>query len=924
MAYGKVTEIVSNTATNDNNLDGLIGRKRWASRNVTYAFTNDFSHDYEDEMGYPSRAVHNATFAPLNAVQRSAVRNWVNSYESVSGLNLIELSGSDDRNATIRIAQSEDPGRHGMYAYTFLPFGYIIDGDLWVDPTDTSRPHLGNRAYWVFGHELGHTVGLVHGHDGEYGVRNVAMHPNRDSMEFSIMTYRSYVGDTRPFDGRLVGGNEPYGFAQSLMMNDIRAIQEMYGANFNYNANNTTYRFSPTTGQMVVNGVSQGQPGANRIFRTIWDGNGVDTYNFSNYTNNIQVSLIPGGWSDLDLGGNSQRAYLGDGHYARGHVFNALQFRGDRRSLIENAYGGVGNDRIYGNNINNLLRGLSGHDWLRGFGGHDYLTGDAGNDVLIGDAGNDRLNGGPGIDNMIGGVGNDVLIGDAGNDRLNGGSGIDNMLGGTGNDTYWVDHTQDRVTETAGAGIDTIVSSISRTLGAHQEHLTLAGNLAINGIGNHLNNALRGSNTANNILRGLSGHDWLRGFGGHDYLTGDAGNDVLIGDAGNDRLNGGSGIDNMLGGTGNDTYWVDHTQDRVTETAGAGVDRIISSVSRTLGAHQEHLTLAGNLAINGVGNTANNILVGNTANNVLRGLFGNDWLRGFGGHDHLTGDAGNDALIGDAGNDRLNGGSGIDNMIGGVGNDVLIGDAGNDRLNGGSGIDNMLGGTGNDTYWVDHTQDRVTETAGAGIDTIVSSVSRTLGAHQEHLTLAGNLAINGIGNHLNNALRGNTANNVLRGLFGNDWLRGFGGHDHLTGDAGNDVLIGDAGNDRLNGGSGNDRLHGTAFANEGRGERDFLLSGSLLDQDIFVLAERSGSVGKVYYDDLGNTDFAIIQDFDHVDATSDTIQLLGSASNYSLSNVNVDGIAGAGISIGGDLIGIVRNINATSLDLMDPNQFIYV
>ncbi len=44
----------------------------------------------------------------------------------------------------------------------------------------------------------------------------------------------------------------------------------------------------------------------------------------------------------------TQRANLGDGNTAPGNIFNALQFNGDARSLIENANGGSGDDRITG------------------------------------------------------------------------------------------------------------------------------------------------------------------------------------------------------------------------------------------------------------------------------------------------------------------------------------------------------------------------------------------------------------------------------------------------------------------------------------------------------------------------------------------------------------------------------------------------
>jgi Ca2+-binding RTX toxin-like protein len=42
----------------------------------------------------------------------------------------------------------------------------------------------------------------------------------------------------------------------------------------------------------------------------------------------------------------------------------------------------------------------------------------------------------------------------------------------------------------------------------------------------------------------------------------------------------------------------------------------------------ENLTLSGTKALNGTGNTLNNILIGNTANNVLNGGTGADKLMG--------------------------------------------------------------------------------------------------------------------------------------------------------------------------------------------------------------------------------------------------------------------------------------------------------
>ena len=228
--------------------------------------------------------------------------------------------------------------------------------------------------------------------------------------------------------------------------------------------------------------------------------------------------------------------------------------------------------------------------------------------------------------------------------------------------------------------------------------------------------------------------DWILGVEGNDRLNGLGGDDLLEGGGGNDVLDGGIGSDKLAGGLGNDTYYVDNASDVVSETSGSGgIDTVIASVSRTLGSYQENLTLSGTAAINGNGNSLANTLTGNSAANVL---------------------------------------------------------------NGGVGADTMIGGLGNDTYYVDNASDVVSETSGSGgIDTLIASVSRTLGSYQENLTLSGTAAINGTGNSLANTLTGNSAANVLNGGVGNDMLSGGAGNDLLVGGAGKDVLTGGAGND---------------------------------------------------------------------------------------------------------------------------------
>src|SRR3546814_1081480 len=71
------------------------------------------------------------------------------------------------------------------------------------------------------------------------------------------------------------------------MMDDIRALQHMYGADFTTNNGNTVYSWYPLNGQTLVDGAVAISPGGNRIFATIWDGGGVDTYDLSAYSTNL-------------------------------------------------------------------------------------------------------------------------------------------------------------------------------------------------------------------------------------------------------------------------------------------------------------------------------------------------------------------------------------------------------------------------------------------------------------------------------------------------------------------------------------------------------------------------------------------------------------------------------------------------------------
>ncbi|WP_020484135.1 beta strand repeat-containing protein [Methylomonas sp. MK1] len=498
----------------------------------------------------------------------------------------------------------------------------------------------------------------------------------------------------------------------------------------------------------------------------------------------------------------------------------------------ESGYGGTGNDSLYGLGGNDYLFGYEGNDVLDGGAGNDGLYGGMGNDSYVVDSlsdyttedfnegidlvqssitwtlsanvenltltGNAVVNGtGNELDNVL--IGNSVantLTGLGGNDRLIGNAGNDTMIGGTGDDIYIVDSSADVITENLNEGLDSVESTATYTLTANVENLTLTGTTAINGTGNALNNVLTGNSAVN----------------------------TLTGGAGNDRLDGKAGADKMLGGTGNDTYVVDISTDVITENANEGTDTVETGITYTLGTNVENLVLTGTAAINGTGNTLNNVITGNSSANTLSGGAGADTLIGGMGNDIYVVDNVLDIVTENVnegadkvqasvtyslganvedltltGTTAINGtGNGLDNIL--TGNsavNTLTGGAGNDRLDGKAGADKMLGGLGDDTYVVDVSTDVITENTNEGSDTVETSITYTLGANVENLLLTGTTAINGTGNTLNNVLTGNSAVNTLTGGAGNDRLDGKGGADKMLGGTGDDTFVVDVSTDVL-------------------------------------------------------------------------------------------------------------------------------
>jgi len=615
-----MTAVATIDPTGDAYLDGMLSGYKWATDRLTYSFPADAVLYGPDATYYIPPG-----FSALTAVQQSTVTKIFGMFSTVSNLRFDLVEETLTNHADLRFGQFNGHSTAWAYYPSTGPEG----GDSFYNSYagSYSDPTKGNYAFITFVHEIGHALGLEHPHEG-------GMPLDRDSMEYTVISYRSFAGSDH-----LGYTNDQLSFAQSLMMYDIAALQHMYGANFAVHSGNTTYTWSKDTGEMFVDGQGQGAPVGNRILLTVWDGGGNDTYDFSGYSSNLKVDLRPGEWTTTAF---EQLGVLGwddaTSTYRRavGNIANALQHKGDERSLIENAVGGRGNDHITGNQAANRLQGGAGRDTLSGGFGNDVLEGGSGDDTAVFSGARSQYKVLAGADGSLGVT--DLRTGSAeGSDRL---KGIEYIR--FGDRTYSAVELGARAPEPDGPLGKTIKGS-----GGH-DVVSISSRKATS----------RPTEKADKIS-GRAGNDVIRASGGDDVIDGGAGADKVYGGSGDDfiRIRGPEALhDQIYGGeTGEDT---------------GDTLELMSSTVRLAGfsAYETEIEI--------IKGNKGGMLGTERADNFdlrdLSGVFDLRYVDGRGGNDILHGSNYGDNLRGGAGNDRLYGGSGNDALTGGSGNDRFV------------------------------------------------------------------------------------------------------------------------------------------------------------------------------------------------------------------------------------------------------------
>ena len=297
-----------------------------------------------------------AGLQPLNSLQLGAIQKALATYADIGNFSF-EYVGNNVLDGQLAFQNSSSLGASLAKAYSPDTMSFMYS-TVWFNSAEQSLQSPDEQGYFTMLRETGRALGLssMSDTDGTSTWADTAA-SLQDSQLYSVMSQFN-AHPTGQADW--VGSDQKQHGPETLMMNDIATLQQIYGANTQTRNGNTNYGFNATSDvSSLFNSTINGQP-----IICIYDAGRLDTLDVSGFTSTSRIDLRDGQFSDANQMTNNISIAHG--------------------TIIENAITGAGNDTITGNDANNLLESGARNDTLYGGEGTDVLRAGAGNDIFHG------------------------------------------------------------------------------------------------------------------------------------------------------------------------------------------------------------------------------------------------------------------------------------------------------------------------------------------------------------------------------------------------------------------------------------------------------------------------------------------------------------------------------------------------------------
>lgn len=338
------------TWTNQQILDQLVFGTSWLSvisdTAILYRFPTSSSGVYTPNG-------ETSGFKALNTDQMNMARLAFATWDDLIATPIVETTKSWP-NIDVANTSATD------FAHAYFP----TQSSIWFNRNEPElqHPQVGENGFETFIHEIGHALGLEH--MGDYnGAGNWTPSCYQDSTVYSVMSY--FGPDHADGENQVAWADwtvDGVTYApQTPMVNDILAIQDIYGADTATRLGNTVYGFhSNITGS--TSAIFDFARNLHPII-TIYDAGGIDTLDLSGWSSSSSINLNPGAFGDANgMTKNINVAYS---------------------CVLDNLMTGSGDDTLIGNVVANILEAGGGNDQLEGGAGDDVLDGGIGFDTAI-------------------------------------------------------------------------------------------------------------------------------------------------------------------------------------------------------------------------------------------------------------------------------------------------------------------------------------------------------------------------------------------------------------------------------------------------------------------------------------------------------------------------------------------------------------